>query len=335
MARTIDWIALFEQQGIEYATRGNNVKKGDVNIACPFCADDPSQHLGVNLETGYWSCWRNRAEHKGKRPHRLLMKLLGLPYSSVERMLLEAPSLPDGFERFVEGLSGGGTEGVSNGAEHVNIVPEHFHPMIEYYTSGMEPAKDCTPEAMYLRRRGFSVQAMASFGLMYSTNPQWKDRVIIPYREDGRVVAWSGRSIRPRASIRYLASTPDTVPGSLKTPDVLFNADEVSQRKMLVVTEGPFDAMNVHWIGRTLGVGAVALSTLSISERQLAILVGLIDACEYDKIAVALDSGASRQADLIVRELAPFGDVRRYDLPAGYEDPAELPHKEVVRMVTW
>ena len=331
MATKVDWVRLFEQYGIEHVSSGANVKRHETNICCPFC-DDPSHHLGTSPDTGYWSCWRCRTA--GKRPHRLLMKLLGISYAAVERMLLEAPSLPDDFERFVEGLAGGLSEGVSNGAEHADIVPEHFHPMVEYHTTGMKASKDCTPEAMYLRRRGFSVQAIASFGLMYSTHLQWKDRVIVPYREDGRVVAWSGRSILPRERLRYLSSTPDLVPGSLKTSDVLFNADEVTQRKMLVVTEGPFDAMNVHWIGRTLGVGAVALSTSSVSERQLATLVGLIDACKYVKIAVALDSGASRQADLIVRELVPFGDVRRYDLPAGYEDPAELSYGEVVRMTT-
>ena len=41
---------------IEYKDRGKNVSKRDVNITCPFCSD-PSYHLGINKEKGFWRCW--------------------------------------------------------------------------------------------------------------------------------------------------------------------------------------------------------------------------------------------------------------------------------------
>jgi len=38
---------------------GKNVSDGWIGIECPFCPDgDPSQHLGINLDTKGISCWR-------------------------------------------------------------------------------------------------------------------------------------------------------------------------------------------------------------------------------------------------------------------------------------
>jgi len=41
---------------IDYKDHGKNVSKRDVNIKCPFCSD-PSYHLGINKEKGFWRCW--------------------------------------------------------------------------------------------------------------------------------------------------------------------------------------------------------------------------------------------------------------------------------------
>ena len=320
----VNWIPLLEANGIEYVTSGKNVVRGEINLQCPFCGpDDPSHHLGINLETGFWSCWRNRAEHRGKRPHRLLMRLLGLSYAVVERMVREAPTLPDGFESFCQELSQSAPEGVSP----VAAMPDDF-----LLIQAGDP--HCADHLAYLRQRGISATFAHGSGLRYcatSLDTNWFQRVIIPYTEDGQVMAWTGRSIVP-SSVRYLSSSPTIHPGTLPTSDLVYNVDSVEEGA-LVICEGPFDAMNVQRCGMDEGISAVALSTTSVSERQLAILVSLMDDFDFVKIIVALDRGASRQADLIVKELAPFGNVGRYDLPEQYGDPGELPRKEVLRMM--
>ena len=43
MARIFNWRELLDEQRIAYIERGANVKRGEVNIRCPFCgAADPS-----------------------------------------------------------------------------------------------------------------------------------------------------------------------------------------------------------------------------------------------------------------------------------------------------
>ena len=62
-----------QQNRIDYITHGVNVKSGEINFACPFCAEtsnpDPSYHCGVDLDRSMFSCWRN-SSHRGKKLHR-------------------------------------------------------------------------------------------------------------------------------------------------------------------------------------------------------------------------------------------------------------------------
>lgn len=53
----IDIISLAKDLNIKFYTSGKNCQKGWVNFTCPFCGDT-SNHLGFNLEKGYFHCWR-------------------------------------------------------------------------------------------------------------------------------------------------------------------------------------------------------------------------------------------------------------------------------------
>ena len=52
-----DVISFLEEYNIDYTTSGKNVTSGWVEINCPFCGDDPSYHMGVNLSSGLYHCW--------------------------------------------------------------------------------------------------------------------------------------------------------------------------------------------------------------------------------------------------------------------------------------
>ncbi|KKK72386.1 hypothetical protein LCGC14_2904360, partial [marine sediment metagenome] len=55
---TFDPILYFENRNISYSTEGKNVTEGWCNIECPFpFCDDPSNHMGINLESKLFSCW--------------------------------------------------------------------------------------------------------------------------------------------------------------------------------------------------------------------------------------------------------------------------------------
>ena len=316
----IDWERLLTHNGIEFVTSGNNVKSGELNIKCPFCADDPSQHMGIDPHTGFWSCWRDRA-HSGKRPHRLVMRLTKLSYEAVERLIAETPPLPDGFREFVQQNTA--PRGAQQDAARLSM-PDDFLPL--HNSNGAES------HLRYLRTRGLGQKVCEYFSLHYcpTRGSPWSERVIIPYFEHGELVTWSGRSIlaSPPWGRRYMSFAN----GLSSTAATLYNMDNVAGCKTLVVVEGPLDVVNVHYCGKDHGIGAVALSTINASERQLALLATLTVAQSFDNILVALDYDAAVMADRLVRELTPFGRVRKCAIPSGYEDPAELPRKEVLRM---
>jgi hypothetical protein len=51
-----DYATFFSAQGIEYRDSGPNVKKGNLNISCPFCAHDEKFFMGVDPKTGWFGC---------------------------------------------------------------------------------------------------------------------------------------------------------------------------------------------------------------------------------------------------------------------------------------
>ncbi|MEM3858419.1 MAG: hypothetical protein QW478_03315 [Candidatus Micrarchaeaceae archaeon] len=72
------WPQVLTSLGIPYKERGKNVGKNNVAIACPWCGDDPSQHLNLSKDPNkpWYYCFRN-PDHSGRNPFRLLEKLAG------------------------------------------------------------------------------------------------------------------------------------------------------------------------------------------------------------------------------------------------------------------
>ena len=318
----IDWEQLLSQHGIDYRTSGENVKRGEINVSCPWCSDDPSYHLGIDPERNYFSCWRDKS-HSGKRPHRLLLRLIGMPYAETDRLLGKA-GVPDGFDQFVRDLHSKHSD-----ADHKRIdleVPEEFSII------------DRTPRASrfrsYLTGRG--IRNPGAFGLMYWDSvrwSKWQDRIIIPFQENGKVVAWSARSITDH-EFRYLTTSPERESGSIKTTDLLFNLERISDNvTTLVVVEGTFDAIKVHQYGKAFGLSAVAISTTSISDAQLSALVRWMKRRrDRVRISVALDRTAIAQSNDVAREISPFAEVGIYQYEGTFEDPSEMPRSNILRI---
>src|ERR1700690_250170 len=73
----MDWIRFLDENNIHYVTRGPNTKRGEVSVHCPMCGDeDPSEHLGINLQTEKWGCLRDQS-HRGKSARTLIKAMLG------------------------------------------------------------------------------------------------------------------------------------------------------------------------------------------------------------------------------------------------------------------
>lgn len=273
--KAFDWKPLLTQHRIFYIERGANVKRGEVNIACPWCgAADPSQHLGINLETGWYSCWRNKAGHSGKSPLRLIMKLLHVPYEKAREIagLGEGYIDPEGFDAVVARLMGRAeVSGKAVERREFLDLDKHFIPILD---DRMKTRRFWN----YLYTRGFLeqdiVRLCADYQLLACRDGRWSDRLIIPYFLDGRLIAWTGRAIG-KAEIRYkdLSIEESLIP----IKQTLFNHDAVfseGKRDTLTLHEGPIDALKMDFYGKEFGVRSMALSTNSMSDHQIYMLQG-------------------------------------------------------------
>ncbi len=107
----------------------------------------------------------------------------------------------------------------------------------------------------YLMDRGYDIPFDHDF--YWSPTPGYIDRVIIPFRWEGRVVGNTARKITD-GKPKYLSD---------QHPHFVFNFDKQSeQQKYIFVCEGPFDA---------LAIDGVALLTNDIAEQQSRIINSL------------------------------------------------------------
>ena len=116
-------------------------------------------------------------------------------------------------------------------------VSEDIGPVIDYvYSRGMDPLTD---------------------NFYWSPAPGYVDRVIVPFRWEGRIVGNTARKVN-NGKPKYLSD---------QHPHFVFNFDKQTEdQKYIFVCEGPFDA---------LAVGGVALLTNEIAEQQSRIINSL------------------------------------------------------------
>lgn len=326
--RRIDWRALLVEKAVPFIERGPNVKRGELNIRCPFCGPaDPSHHMGINPENGWWACWRN-SQHRGKSPVRLLMALLHLPYRDVADMLGLSQDYvdPEGFDALAARILG--MQKLEQGAKASTTRrlrwPRGFVRLQNY--SWVRRHRE------YLRSRGFSFldDLIEDFDLRGTLDdPAFRDRICLPYRLDGSLVAWTGRAIG-QAQIRYRDLDLEDCIVPIK--HTLFLHDQASEGgKWLIFVEGPIDALKLTFYGQFVGVFAVALSTASISQQQVAQAVELAD--RFDNVGVMADnqdaldiiSGGS-----LKDQLSMIRGIRALPVPFNRKDAGALTAEEAM-----
>lgn len=321
--RAFEWRPFLAEHRVPYVERGPNVKRGEINIRCPFCGSaDPSHHMGLELETGWWSCWRNRANHSGKSPVRLIAQLLNVPYWRARKLagLSDAQELdPDGFDAVAARIMG--REGV--------VKPEQVRREFLAFPPEFKDLHDAPPRFYdYLRHtRGFGTvgtrDVIDLYGLTYAARGTYRDRIILPYYVDGELVAWTARAIA-KAEIRYRDLDSDDCLVPIK--ETLFNLDcRMDGGRVLVVVEGPIDALKIDLFGRGAGVRAVALSTNSVTDAQTYLLEDA--AREFDRVLVMMDmAGELGVVDSMRMKatLSAIPNVGIIPVPYGLKDAAEM-----------
>jgi hypothetical protein len=314
---SFDWQGFLDGYGVPYITKGANVARNHISIHCPFCgAEDPSQHLTISLQGKGWRCYRNH-EHAGKNPARLISAVLRVTRQEADRIAGNNTYIPDDFMGAVNVALGDRKS--ETGARYLPL-PQEFRKL--------DPEKrSAAPFVRYLQGRGYRMvdieQLFGRHGLMYAVEGKQRGRIIFPVEFNGKLVSWTGRSIYPDEQLRYktLSTDPEVedYPALGPISDFLLWHDDIKDGgRVLVLCEGPFDALKVRTLGRRHGIRATCCFTSQPSESQIDMLFDIVP--RYERRLLLLDRGTLAKAMKVASALAGTGMVPRA-VPEGFKDP--------------
>lgn len=328
--RTFQWKPFLMEHHIAFIDKGANVKRGEISVRCPWCGSaDPSYHLGLNLDTGWFSCWRNRAQHSGKSPLRLICKLINVPYWKAREIAGLSTDYvdPDGFDAVAARIMGR-----DSAIQHPRQVHREFLELDKYFVP-ISSAVLTLRWFNYLYGRYFERDDIEDlchqYNLMAARHGNYADRLILPYYIDDKLVTWTARAIG-RSTLRYLDLSVDL--SLVPAKDTLYNHDAILEGgRVLVIAEGPLDAIKLDFYGRPFGLRAVGMSTNSISDHQTYMLEAAADS--FDQIVVMMDNKTDYgivDSMRLKQELLVVPKLRIDTVPFGRGDPGELRKGEVI-----
>jgi len=312
-----DWIPFLQHYSIEYVTQGPNVAKGHLNVRCPFCGyRDPSHHMGLQLETGYWACWRER-DHRGKRPEKLVAALIHCTWQEAKRIVGTGVVENVEWGELIRRLEAPARKTPVPAPARIRMHPEFFP---------IESSKGNRGQFLdYLAGRGFGRDAM-DVARMYSLwgclTGDFRFRLVFPILCEG-LVGWTARAITKRAVVRYKAHPPGQVLRSC-----LYNHDMVlAGGRTLAICEGPVDVLKVDFYGQP-DVRAVGLMGLFLPPQKLARILTV--SAKFQEIMLLLDTEAYPRALQLVSDLSSSGrPITIKQLPHGVKDPGMLTPRQV------
>lgn len=318
MAR-FDVIRFLEKHNIDYVTAGPRTSRWNVNVKCPLCSSDEF-YLGISLRGKGWNCWRNMA-HRGASYVRLVQVLIKCDLDTAKEIVgVDQTAMPEnvGMSEYVRAKFG--MEPVRKKGR-LRYLPE-FKPI---NTTGVRVKL----YQQYLFSRGYRSAHLdwlfETYQLHYAPTGPFSRRVIIPiFDKYGRLLNWTGRAIQKQAKLRYRALSTEydkDLPLAVCNPQEavlgLPYLHRVDNPKVLLVVEGPFDAMWLTFWGHPFGVYATCLFGLNLSIEQMELVGELQD--RFDRSYLLLDDDAALRA---LRLSSPLGlGIKR--IP-GIKDAAEL-----------
>ena len=327
---TINWKRLLDSKGVVYLESGAGVAKGNIVVACPFCGGSDFHYLGVSLTNSWWGCWRNQS-HRGKSPVRLLVALLKISYGqALELAGLDASFVdPDGYES------------IKNNLFKKQEALEQSEPQTVTKLTMPKEFEEINPARIrHLRAfnyladtRGFPRNHLTAlckyYHLRFAVAGDFKDRIILPYYMDGRLVTWTGRAVG-ETRMRYLDLSIAQSVLPAKRTFYNFNAT-CRPAKILLVQEGPMDSLKVDMYAKEFSVRSISISTNSITEDQTYLLEEV--SVNFDKTLIMMDAANSMgviDSMRLKEKLAQIKNIGFVSVPFGRKDGGELTPEEVV-----
>jgi DNA primase len=287
----IDIQELLNDLNVKYWTHGKNVSKGWLGIKCPFddCSDK-SNHMGISLETGHFSCW------KCKRTgdiYDIISVLLNGSYYDAKKLINKHYS-PDKLNKNIRM--------VKRKIEYKDVLPsnsteELMEDHIEYLLSRKFIPADLKEE-YHIRSAGIT--------------GKYKFRIIAPVIQDRLIMTFTGMATHGQEP-KYKHCSDELSVQSIKS--CIYNLDSV--RDTIIIAEGITDVWRI-------GKGSVATFGTKFTDAQINLLIKK----KLKRAFVMFDSDAIRLGKDLAFQLTPFiKEVELIELEEG--DPADLSINEV------
>lgn len=279
-------IEFLDKHNVEHSSDHHHSRPGWVQIKeCPGECGSVNYHLGIKLDASRASCYKCG----GKSVAKLLKEITNAPWREILSITKQGIYVP---------------------REEEQACGTYTPPL------GIAPFKK--NHVKFLKRRGLDPEYCASVWDLKGTGPfsDYPLRIFIPIKRKGKDVSWTARTIVADEEQRYATARKDQK--SFDEKKWLYGMDFV--RDTIVITEGPFDAINI-------GQGAVATLGLAYTNSQLLLMT------QVPRRIVCFDNSPDAQlrAEKLCEQLAVFpGDTFRINLDA--DDPGSASRGEISKL---
>lgn len=296
----MDIIQLYHDHSVDFKTEGHkHCRPGWVNVECPYCEGNAGYHLGFNLNTNHYVCWRC-----GFHPIISSIALLLKVESNAAYHLVKKYGLL--FGDYVEAVA-------IQKIEHK--WPSGVMQLQERHKKYLEDRKF---DPYYLERK---YGLMASGPISTLDGNDYKHRIMIPYIWNYQQVSFDSRDITGKHASKYKACPKNRE--AIEHKDILYGNQEMwDTKKICICVEGPTDVWR-------FGDYSFAVSGIKYTPKQVRLISKL-----FKRVPVCFDGGESQaieQANKLVSELRFRGvDSFRVDIEG---DPGAMDQKEANYLV--
>jgi len=295
----MDIIQLYQDYSVDFRTEGHkHCRPGWVNTPCPHCTGNAGYHLGYNLQSNFYFCWRCGYHH--------ITPTIAILIHTSEA---EARVVIKRYGLFV----------AKRIKEPVVKIRAKAHRM----PSGTMPLQ--TNHKRYLERRGFDPEYLEREWNLVGTGPiskldnlDYKHRIIIPFIWDGKQVSFDSRDITNKHMAKYMACPKDRE--LIPHKSILYGKQEAWKETGICV-EGPTDVFRC-------GIHSFATSGIKYTIQQVRTI-----SKNFKRVAVCFDDDpqAINQANKLVAELKFRGvDAFRVDIEG---DPGSMKQEDADYLV--
>lgn len=316
-----DWQGFLDAQGVEYIVGpAANIRSGHLGFPCPRCPNDQGNHYAVQIEEGkIRGCWRDPTHWMGSTE--LIATLASCSWGRAKEILDSGDIATEATT--ARALLASILQPEEATAQALELSPLRFPRGFQRFAGNSQKGRK--PFDAYLRARGFSdpVRLTEDFGLRWSMEGRWKNRIIFPIWREGKLVGWTARAIG-YAKAKYIAEPPGDAMQLL-----LWESRPVEKGDVLVLVEGSFDALKIADVLHD-DIVAAALLTNSAGPEKRARIFEL--AGEAKRTIVLLDAGAETKALRLQSELAVLKPTLLF-CPPGVDDPGDLSRDGVLNIL--